>query len=492
MASPRRQSDLFPPGRRIYRFYTPGKIAFHESTTTIFLSPSDFMTPRLRITSVIASFALLLILITGCTSDDAESPEPGQLADTGAAVDTDTDDADTGPTVDADAEADSDHTEPSDVDPDADSGEFRKPEESEAIHAQTTLAFPPHEESYPRTTRSGPGARPHMAATRVAMESWLYPGEYFVIDEGVVQHNMWWLPSDYYFIAVHEGERLPLHVIDVGSEPNTPYPSMEEIEELDEDDFDDVAVVERDNSVPFHYTVVIPPWAFSEEGAYNIQIFDYPVWEPFPGAPSLSMKPNAMGSTSRGRRHNTHTIYYGDTEFVSTPDDIDDRQDQASTWESTEPGPFIVFLNFMYLTPPEKLCDWLAPDTAQDASCVSEELVSPDKEVTLEMYVAGVEDYIIRADTRGENLYYVMRDDEIIDKFLLDVGETDFAALFNEEDKGLVLPIDIELTESPAAYQILTVPEPFTPTQSGESPNLLRGNLPIDSNTLIMRYDPDK
>lgn len=431
-----------------------------------------------------------ILLVSGCTSDPAEGT---LLTDTGHDGDIQTADVDSGPNVDTDANLDSSP----DTNSEDSGGEFRKPDTSEANVMETTSPFSPHTDSTPNSQRHGPGARPHMMATRFALESWLYPGEYFVIDRAVVQHNMWWFPSDFYFIVLHEGQPLPFHLHKVEVPHSTidgEYPPIEEIESWDEELFDEVAIVHRDHGTPLYYTLVIPPWAFPEEGAYNIQILDYPIWEPIEGAFRLAMKPASIGPSTHATGFTAHTIYYGSTELVTDVDDVDNRQDDAVEWETTDPGPFMAQTNFMLLATPLDVCDWLAPESHSDPNCLAEELTYSEKKITLEFYVAGGNGLELRdSDTRGTNLYYVMRNAEVIDMFFLDPGEVEYNdVVAYETDKGLVMPIEVELTESRAAYQIVAVPEPFEPKVKDWDLYMLQGNLPVESNALLLRYDPEE
>ncbi len=409
-------------------------------------------------------FITISLALAGCSSgsdplviDNADADQPHDAAD-----------------VDSDIAADADDAETS-------IEEFSKPDTDDYFEITDPASYAEaYDREGPGGSMMGPVGRPHMKHTSAVLESWLYPGEYFVVDKMIIEHRGW-LPSDIYMMVVHQGDHLPSRVVEVDDE----FPAIDEIEGWDEGKFGEVHVVSRDNEVPFNFTVVIPPWAFPDTGAYNIQLLSFPIWDPWPERFVLSGGPTHLHQQS-------HTIYYGDTEFNPAPEAIEDRQEEAVEWESSTPGPVTNSYNLL-LTPSVDICDWRPdPATPHAADCLSEVITAPEVRTTLQFYVAGSGENRIGWDTRGQNMYYVMRDDEIIDVFLLDPGEeASVMDLYEGSKKGVVLPINVRLTRYPAAYQVVSVGWPFRPQRDDGHLTPL-GNRPVNSNPILMNYDPDQ
>ena len=355
-----------------------------------------------------------------------------------------------------------------------------------------------HEEGYV-VTRSRVVGREHLRSGPFAVESWLYTGEYFVLDSSFYRSKsehpgVDFYPANLFAVAIHNGRMLPFRYLEVSEA----YPTMDEIESWGEEKFSTTEIIFRDISVAHNYTIVIPPWAFSTAGTYNIQIFVYPVWTertnllPFTG-PLLT-------DTSASRRSGvaddrTYTIYYGSERMVPTSPRISDRSSHLSEWDSTFPGPSTARSNFMLLTPPRDYYEW-HDETMPSHSPphLSEVLEFPERQITLDFHVAAPNQFSIQgSDMRGTNMYYLLRDDEIIDVFLLHPGEEiDGMDMLAGNETGSLLSVEVELSERLASYQIIGVPEPFSPKTSNYDLEQPAGNQPATSNALLLRYSPQR
>ena len=426
---------------------------------------------------------------TGDETPDADGWDTGTEPDSGP-FDSGVHDADVAPDV---TSTDADTGEDAPVLTRCDDEPFEKPTTSATNERPHTFQFSPFTGSTPKTTNYGPVSRDHMWCTggRV-MESWLYPGEYFVIDHSNVQHNVWWVPSDYHAVVLLNGEPIPFALERVPDFLGPrPFPSMDEIMEWSEDRFDIHHVLHVPEGTPVHYTLVIPPWAFPDIGAYNIQVLRFPVWEPTPNQRYLASAVGPGVTTSSAFHYmDTHTVYYGDTCVEDHTMDYPDRTDEAEEWDSLAPSTFVARLNFQFLAPPSDVCDWTSMDWPDGESCLSETLIFDEPTASLEFYVAGLHTTHFTTDTRGLNLYHVMRDHEVIDSFLLDPGDADYPGIPFEGKKGVVLPVEVPLTEEPAAYQIIGIPRPFKPhIINSDDPYHIMGFNPVNSNSLLLKYE---
>ncbi len=302
--------------------------------------------------------------------------------------------------------------------------------------------------------------------------NWLSPDEYFVLDGFWCQYGESSLQPEYKISAFHQGRPLPIRLAHV-PEPSC-YPTLEEIQEWDEDSFDDEIIITRENDISFNYTIAIPPWAFPEEGAYNIQIIGTPIWEP-------SMDEWILHS--RFPHHNAQTVYYGSEEWLDAEPEIPNRQSEL------EPGQFegfgASFLNRtvgFFLAPPLDVYDWSAlTDIAE--SELNEVLSLSSPEVTLTLHLRGTEGST--PDIRPRGLYYVRQDGEIIEMFTIEPGEVEPGS----DDPGHILPIDVEVGEDISAIDIIGMPRGHLPYVDVEL--AIKESSPLTSNTLLLQYKPE-
>ena len=333
--------------------------------------------------------------------------------------------------------------------------------------------------------RGARGMRDHILYSAGMKEVWLYEGEYLVLDASLTQSDAhWWLPGEFQVIALHEGRYLPIRYVEI-HEPH--FPTMEEIESWPESDYATVQTIYREPFVTFNSTFVIPPWAFPEKGTYNVQLLILPVWREYPDRRFLAER-NSFIHMVNEELHRTFTIYYGSYEFQSHAG-IEDRQDDAVTWEDASPWGYVQDLNLMFLAPPTDRFDWRQYtwvwEDAFPAGELTKEFVFNEPTVTLDFFT--VNGGLRHTHTTGQNLYYVLRNEEVIDMFLLEPPSIEGLDPVWEEERGVKLPITFELTEEMASYKIIVVPDPFEPQREFPMPS---GNVPIASNALLMRYEP--
>ncbi|TXD38558.1 hypothetical protein FRC98_06665 [Lujinxingia vulgaris] len=333
--------------------------------------------------------------------------------------------------------------------------------------------------------RGARGMRDHILYSAGMKEVWLYEGEYLVLDASLTQSDAhWWLPGEFQVIALHEGRYLPIRYIEVDERH---FPSMEEIESWPESDYATVQTIYREPFVTFNSTFVIPPWAFPEKGTYNVQLLILPVWREYPDRRFLAER-NSFIHVRNSEQHQTMTVYYGSYDFKSHAD-IEDRQDDAVLWEDASPWGYVQELNLMFLAPPTDRFDWRQYNWVWDEDFpngeLTKEFVFSEPSVTLDFFT--VNGGLRYTHTIGQNLYYVLRNEEVIDMFLLEPPAIEGLDAVWEEERGVKLPITFDLTEEMASYKIVVVPEPFSPQR--EFP-MNSGNKPITSNALLMRYEP--
>src|SRR5690554_993309 len=257
--------------------------------------------------------------------------------------------------------------------------------------------------------RSGMGVRPHMHSAPAMREVWLYEDEYFVIDSAIVQGDQFfWVPGEFRVVALHEGRPLPIRYMEV---EGPDFPSMDEIESWPESDYSTVQTIFREPYKYFNSTFVIPPWAFPEKGAYNVQLLILPIWQP--------AENHRFFFEDNSAYNKTYSIYYGSEEFYPHAE-IEDRQDQAVIWENTAAGGYMAELDYSFLAPPAELFDWT--DYPWESPVPAGELTrafeSSEREVSLDFLTINGE--ISDTFTTGQNLYYVLRNEEVIDMFLLE------------------------------------------------------------------------
>lgn len=421
---------------------------------------------------------IALLSLAGCSDDE---PTEIQLDDTGTAT------QDAGDTSGSDT-ATSDATAP-DADAGDEDGEFEKPEP------------PPDSERGERFFYTGVEVgrnywgRDHMNWTEHINESWLYPGEYFVRDGHVFEGNLRWPDTDLAadVFVVNDGTKVPFRLVHVTEEGE--FPTIDEIESWDEDEFTKTDTFELDPPEIYNYTLVIPPWAFDTEGAHNVQVMMIPQWEPDSEPRMLRRR---GGVLSRGGDSNIHTVYYGSEEYPYDGKQFSDRQDDATTWEPDIAALYTSYASHRFLAPPQTLYDWTDVESPQDAQ-LGEVIESPEPTVTLELHLAGTPEskWDDNTDTEtapdlGLHLYYVRQDGEIVDHFWYEITDEPETPWPGSRDPQKVLPVDVDLPAdgSETTVQVFSVPNPYEPvTEWRESEFILSV---FGSNALILRYDPDK
>lgn len=431
---------------------------------------------------------LILILSMACTASDpapviieSESDDgPGDLADAEIA---------SGDTADIEIEGDGQASTPSNEE------EFRKPSTSEISTINPTDMWTPENQAGVIASRSRirsrVGVRPHMPCLGDAITCFLYEGEYLVFDASTTMTGKPFLPNNFLAVILHEGRPLPFRQVLVDER----FVPMEEIESWSESDFSRVQSTFRENDVPINYTLVVPPWAFPEPGVYNLQILTLPDWQSNPDRRFLTTATSGYESRTGYIEDRSIKVHYAGNEFQRSSRTFRNRRKESSHWNSTLPGPATAVVNFQFLTPPREICDWHKyEEDPFSPPCMTEVHDIPADTITLKMYtVAGSAFDLLGRDTRGTNLYYVMRDDEVIDAFLFHPEvDSDITSLMHEETIGVKLPIEVELTDKKAVYQVVAVPEPFEPLESNFDRNTRRGNLPNYSNALLLRRAPER
>ncbi len=423
---------------------------------------------------------LVLAILLGISA--CSDPEAGRLVDVGSS---DTDTADTGDDVDATEDADTDDAfsiDASDTDTLPDAGDTRDwagPDEFEKPPPDPSLI--PRNFASPDDFSIGPdlvysnsisfAGRPHMRSRQSSMEKWLYAGEYFVIDGWIFHYDPDVLPLDFELTARHQGEHLPLRYVEVEAEGD--WPTMEEIEAWDEDEFSYSETVEFDNGIPENMTIVIPPWAFPERGAYNVQLMLQPSWKSRPDVALLQQyRPF----------YRQYNVYYHSELLVDEGEDIPRAEDLA---EEIPPGEVSDGFNGNFLAPPSDVYDWESVDSNQDRE-LGEVLETTEQELTLELRTTGTNWWLSAQTQDVDCLYYVIQDHQVIDKFVLNPDYGYHHAAPTDDGTGYLVPIDVELPEDEVSVvQVASFPNPFTrpfapPHRAG-----------LASNGLLLRYTPE-
>ncbi|TXD39624.1 hypothetical protein FRC96_06775 [Lujinxingia vulgaris] len=330
---------------------------------------------------------------------------------------------------------------------------------------------------------SAQSSRPHIATVPFNREMMLYEGEYVVIDSATVQSDRYfWLPGEFQVVALHEGRPLPIRYIEV---EGPSFPSMEEIESWPESDYSTVQTIYREPYTYFNSTFVIPPWAFPEKGTYNVQLLVLPVWQP--------AEDQRFFFEGGAAYHRTYTIYYG-SYFFYPHAEVEDRQNEAVVWENTAAGGYVGELDYAFLAPPTDIFDWTQWSWMNPipAGHLTRAFDSPRREVMFDFFTINGE--IMDTYTTGQNLYYVLRNEEVIDMFLLEPPSmpplVDGWVIYDwERDRGFRLPLTVELTEEYASYKVVVVPDPF---KRQARLHTAKGQIPVVSNALLMRYAPEE
>lgn len=352
--------------------------------------------------------------------------------------------------------------------------EFEKPEEAHPMVIDREFRDPAdYEDEDPDDwgTTVGYWGREHMKPTLNFEESWLYPGEYFVRDGFYIYRGRSWLPGKIRVSAIANGELLPIRFVRVYEADE--YPSLEEIEAWDEDEFSYAETVDVEAWVPVNYTLVIPPWAFPEEGAYNVHTLSQVRWQP-------QEDRELFGEGLPV--HQGHTIYYGSERFLLDETEFDDRQDATAEWNHhTEAGKLISRM-VLGLTPSPDVHDWPGEDFPEGAG-LGDVIESSEPELQLELYTAGnYGGFHYQMD--GPALYYVMKDGEIADVFFYDAPKIEG---YLGDNRGKAIPVDVNLPldGSLTTVRVVQTPTPFE--TYGDT-----GNYAQESNVLFLRYNPEK
>ena len=321
-------------------------------------------------------------------------------------------------------------------------------------------------------TRRGYSGRVHMGPDISAMQSWLSTDQYFVIDGYWCIYGTQSAPMDYRVSVFHNGRRLPFHLIQI-PEPDC-YPTIDDIEAWDSRAFTYENVITRQPDVSYNYTIVVPPWAFPEEGGYNIQFIATPIWEP---------STDRILLRSGSYNHSAHTVYFGSDDWIAAEPEISDRQHEAVQTELEEIG--VSFLNRtrgLFLAPPLDVYDWVELSHASESELADIlELSSP--EVTLTLHLKGME--FPFPDNQPKGLYYVRQDQKIIEKFTIEPGE----GTFNDGEPGISLKIDVDVGEEVSAIDIIGLPRGHKPYIDLGPPAV--DTNPLTSNTLLLQYKPE-
>ena len=321
--------------------------------------------------------------------------------------------------------------------------------------------------------------------------TWLKEDDYYVLHGATFYYGVRRLPRNYEMVAIHDGEMLPFKLVHVESEEEG-FPQLDEIESWDEEDFEKSARFTRENEVAFNFTLVIPPWAFSELGEHHIRILHLPHW----GMNEGSESPWYSGYL-RGQNFFT-TVYYGSECLVPDANPAEDRQDEAGLWERREAGKFVLHFSENFFAPPTEVYDWteiadwnqlpLDEYDMSDLMNFSQLFESSQREVTFNFYAAEVEDLQLLPPLQGQHTkYFVFRDNELLQRFTMEAPVVEAYELIEKEASGVVVPIDIELTEEPANYRVVSMPDPKNPI----SPPGPTEQQPSLSNTIQMKYNPD-
>ena len=398
--------------------------------------------------------------MTGCSDDEPVQISPDQNQESA-------EDIETGDSTDV---ADIDVSD----DVDASQEEFEKPGEAHPMAIEREFRDPAdYEDEDPDAIGGTVGywGREHMKPPLNFEESWLYTGEYFVRDGFYIFRGHRWIPGGFRIYAISNGELLPIRFVEVHDEDG--YPSIDEIETWDEDEFSYFETVDVENWVPINYTLVIPPWAFPEEGAYNVHTMTEVIWSP-------DDEKDLQGLSHPV--HQGHTIYYGSESFAMAEADFEDRGDDATEWEHHPDAGELVYRMKLGLAPPVDVHDWRGDDVPEDAE-LGGVIESSEPHIELELYTAGqFEDlhYVME----GPALYHVMQDDEVADVFFYDSPNINN---FLGENRGKVIPVEVDLPldGTPTAVRVLQAPTPFETYGSTK-------NYAQESNILFLAYDPDK
>ncbi len=372
---------------------------------------------------------------------------------------------------------------------------FEKPEHEppEPMEFHTVDDF---DTKIPNNVREFAHVREHMAtpAPGPLPTTSIDEDEYYVLDGYWFLSGLLSPPREHEVQVLHEDRRLPFRIVQIDEE-DPHFPSIEEIESWGDDDFDTVADVMVEPAQPVNFTIAIPPESFEKPGVYHLQIISRAKWAPDEDIES----PSAWYDVNPWFQR-FDTVYYGSECELPDSSEIPDRTDDAEIWTEWDGlGPILFFNRGLFLAPPTDVHDWTQidetgpPEVPQDAD-LDQLFESTKRTVTFELYLADVRQGWLTPQPpaiSNQTMYSLMRDGEIIDVFTLDgVPEADAEELFDREVAGKVVPIEVELTDEPATYNLYAFPQPFEIFDPGGDANH-RELRPISAPAIQMKYDPD-
>lgn len=335
--------------------------------------------------------------------------------------------------------------------------------------------------------------REHMRSTADVKESWLYEDEYFVLDghytfpdfvgSEVDFDDLEDQSFDVQIFAMVGHDFVPIRVKEVHHEND--YPSMEAIEMWSDDDFQEFWTVGpfEDFEFAFNYTLVIPPESFPEKGAYNIRIFAVPVWKA--GLESRGTLRRSLGGMNR-----VHTVYVNGESFKIF-DQLPDRQNDEITWHSKELASFLSRRNNMLIKPSRSIIEWYdsTADEVQD-SLFNKTFSVDESTIELELFVANNLNSDL-SHLSAPHSYYVIQDNEVVDRFIFRSGEADAWPWVGGDEKQVWLPLEVELPEGePSTIQVFAVPTLYEAMSLENIPDYWRKDFVPESNALLLEYTP--
>lgn len=318
--------------------------------------------------------------------------------------------------------------------------------------------------------------REHLRHQRSSNEVWLYPDEYFVMDGWYYRYRPDYLPKTFEILVLHQGERLPFRYVEVTYDGG--WPSMEEIESWESDKFTTSQPIHVESGIPENMTLVIPPWAFAEKAAYNVQLLFHPVWEPDEDRDMLRQRISSF--------YPHHHIYVGSELLLNDGGHIPRAEDYAEEIDAEDLDYSVGTNEGIFLAPPSDVYDWESI-IFEDNRELGKVIDVPDEEITLEIHTTGVSTSFLSETDNIDTLYYVFQDNEVVDKFVLnpDHGMEFWTPI--PGGKGYIVPTTIELPEDETtAIHVVSFADPFTrPIER----NRHYGN---GSNGLVLRHSPEE
>lgn len=357
---------------------------------------------------------------------------------------------------------------------------FTKPEEPTAgVRDNDDLWEAPENPALIRTAQT---ARDHMKHTGRAAQSWLYEDEFFVLDGfRFVRDDHYAVPDTFEVMVFHGGEVLPSRTVRVDNKGE--FPSMEEIESWDSDEFTESSQIHIGENEPVNHTTVIPPSSFPEPSAYNIQIALVAQHDDWQGIDHFRSPGFFSLSTS-------HTVYYESEYYRRGIEGAENLQNQLNRWESTDPNRWVgVHITGLFLAPPRELSNWNDVEDGTDAD-LGQLIETSEQDIDLDFYFMGKIHPSV-SFTHEKNVYYVLKDGELIDSFQFSPGfETDFQIEY-ERENGWKYNVELSLDEGEhSVVQVLAAPMP-TGTAYKRSDDRLDRPRPLFSNALEIQHVPE-